>query len=73
MMNPKKPRPIPEYTDVEIREAQASLDFHPSDSPYWDQIGQDELTVIVDLNLVPATCESERRENYRRALLGPND
>lgn len=62
-----------EYTQEEIRAAQEALDWHPANSPYWDQAGQDELAVIVNLNLTPSTSESERRENYRRALLGPDD
>lgn len=66
----RPPSPPPQFTEAEIREAQASLDFHPADSPYWEQVGRDELAVIVALNLIPATSESERRENYRRALLG---
>lgn len=57
-----------DFTAAEIADAQAALDLHHDDSPYWDsRSAQDIMRIARICELTPRTTNEERRELYRQA------
>lgn len=57
-----------DFEEKEIADAQAALDFHPDNSPYWDsRSAQDVMLCAQVCGLSSRKSNAERRELYRQA------